>query len=155
MGAGVTLSPFEGMSLSELRSRASEERVQRAEHVAERVAPVLVASPRVDTLPASAAAGAGSSFDTVLLTEVDATSKEASWAVEMSEAREILDEAGTKPRRSTIRLVMFVIAIVVVPLLAGFLIYLGLLWTTPGISTPPDWLPHELWYPPFPLPSTR
>ncbi|MCI4659557.1 hypothetical protein [Cryobacterium zhongshanensis] len=154
----MALSPFEGMSLTELRSRASEERVERAEHVAELVAPVLVASPRVDTLSPSAEAGvavAGSSFDAVVFAEGYATSKEASWAVEMSEAREILDDESTRPRRSTIRLVLYVVAIVVVPLLAGFLIYLGLLWTTPGISTPPDWLPHELWFPPFPLPSTR
>lgn len=162
MGAGAIVSPFGGMSLTELRSRASVERQERVERV-ERdasaltlVAPSRAALSGLARLDEPARSTTEPSFNDLVFTMHDVSAKEAAWVDEMSGLSEVdEDDLLDLPRRSSVRVAILLAVTILVPLLAGMAIYLGLLWTTSAISAPPDWLPKQLWFPPWPVSTSR
>jgi hypothetical protein len=96
------------------------------------------------------------SFDELMFRMDDASSREEAWATEMSGRGGTHDtDPDASPRRSGARIAFLILVAIVVPLAAGMIIYLGLLWTTPAISAPPGWLPKQLWLPPWPVAAAK
>lgn len=129
MGAGVMTAPFGGMSLTELRSRATKERGVKV--------PVLVI---------------GSEFDeprkAVLPTFEEVLAGNAVWDERAMWPNVAVDGSAEceGPRRLALTVLMGTLG----PVALGAIIFLGLLWSAPLDLTPPAWFPEALWYGPWP-----